>query len=170
MKKIILSLAVLFTYSVSIRFMTSGLNQDDFNNIHFNTISSDVFKNYNSQVRSLDQFSDWAFVFGALVILLALLYFYYYNIKETNKYSLINKNLTLQLEKENLIQGVFLNKQKLNKDLNTSLKERLGKLYKLLDTIQEEVKNESAEFKDKIYNLRDLTYKTLCVINLNKTV
>ena len=128
MKKIILSLAVLFTYSVSIRFMTSGLNQDDFNNIHFSTISKKILDTHQNDMFVIQQASLFIQVLVAVLLFLTLMIYSVYNnrLGKHNKLKLHVYYTQLKLQKQ---EALTLNmKESLSKDLVVILKQRLKKI------------------------------------------
>jgi hypothetical protein len=81
MKKIILFLGILITFSVSIRFITSGIIQDDFNFIHFSSISQKALSHHHSKMLSLVNVSY--IISWTLIILLVVTFIFYtiYNLR-----------------------------------------------------------------------------------------
>ncbi|PSG90002.1 hypothetical protein [Aurantibacter aestuarii] len=130
MKKIILYLGILFTYYVSIRFINSSINQDDFNYV-------------NNQ-------KDIVTIFAFLIVI-AILIYHFYQAKTKTQYQLKIENFCTQknnLEKE---QHIINDKLKLISQFNKSLNTKVSIIKNdLLEVEKDLPKNRLNQLKESI--------------------
>lgn len=163
MKKIILYLGILFTYYVSIRFINSSINQDDFNFIHFNSVSPQTIQTHQIEVLDILQYGNIiqyiAYLIFVLVIVIYIMYLYHVNTNNTAKIYHIKSHIVLQKQEQNRLN--------IKSDLSLALTENLQARVKIIaaDLDEVSVNFKEADSKYKLSVIQNLTQQLLQFLN-----
>ena len=165
MKKIILYLGILFTYYVSIRFINSSINQDDFNFIHFNSVSPQTIQTHQIEVLDILQYGNIiqyiAYLIFVLVIVIYSMYLYHVNTNNTAKIYHIKSHIVLQKQEQNRLN--------IKSDLSLALTENLQARVKIIaaDLDEVSVNCKEVDSKYKLSVIQNLTQQLLQFLHLN---